>query len=656
MKKISLLLLLLVICLGVKAQEPRFIFPDRTDSVAVVGKQAPKKALSDSIAHDSIHTPNIYAWKIDTRYGTQRLVDRDSLLYNFHQSSLMDGKGISVGYLGNLGSPAQSKMFFERGEGSQFSFLNAFEYYYKKPSDQYFLNTKEPYSNFTYFSGGGKQSKEEELKAELSFNVNKSLNVGFNIDYVYSRGFYSNLSNKQYNYNLFASYLTDKLEIHAFGGNNYFANSENGGILGDSLLGVKPSVPSLDLPVAMESVWNKVRGKQLFATGKYNIGYHNEDSTAFIPVASLIYTTNYADQRRRFTARQNARIDKSIYDSNLEFREAVDDNTAYWSFKNTFAIALNEGFKDWVKFGLKLFVEQDFRKYLVPDFEEPMFGRVASQSSTVIGGALTKSKGRYLKYDLSADIGVTGYNLGEFRVNGDISTVIPFRGKDAIVRANAYIKNLKPTFFENNYMSRYHYNWSNDFGDIKRVYLGGEIIIPHTKTKLSGGVENIDNYIYYGTDRKPAQEGSNIQVVALRIDQKLNAGILHWDNQIAFQTSSKESVLPLPKLNLYTNIYLQTKIAQVLTVQLGVDAHIHSKYYAPGYDPLTLQFYNQRDVKIGAFPITTVYANLHLKKTRFFVMMYNVAGSMGDSDYFSLPHYPVNPMIMKFGLSWDFNN
>lgn len=91
-------------------------------------------------------------------------------------------------------------------------------------------------------------------------------------------------------------------------------------------------------------------------------------------------------------------------------------------------------------------------------------------------------------------------------------------------------------------------------------------------------------------------------------------------------------------------------------MQLGVDAHYHTKYYAQGYDPALGQFINQNEVEVGNFPFATAYANLHLKKTRFFVMMYNIAQGYGDSNYYITPNYPVNPMVFKFGLSWNFTN
>lgn len=607
----------------------------------------------------------IYGWTISQRLGERMIVERDTSLYNFHQSTLMDSKDIAVSYLSNIGSPAQSKIFFDRDEPSLFSFLDTYGYSLMKPEKKVFLNTKIPYSNIFYQrTESSSQTREERFNSELSWNINKKLNVGFDINYLYARGYYSNLASKEFSYDLFASYISRKYEMHAFVYNNNFINSENGGLASDSSITdpVKNQSfrSSTDIDVNFSDAWNRVKGRQIYLNNKYNLGFSQTDT---IPVSSIILTSYYADQQRKFISEDDSYVGTTAKTAtDLQYQEnnytsPANDNMAYWSFKNTLGISLNEGFRKWVKFGLTAFVEQDFRKYKLPNktFASMQISTLEAQNATVIGGVLSKEKGRLLRYRLSADLGVLGYNLGEFRAAGKLTTRIKFGGKDAEVSANAYIKNLKPTFFENNFYSKY-ISWDNNFSDIRRVYVGGEIYLPQTKTRIKGGVENLQNYIYYGSDKYIAQEGGSIQVIGLQLDQKLNAGPLHWDNQIAYQVSSNTDALPLPLISAYSNVYLQTVLSKVLTLQMGVDARLFTKYYAPGYDPVILQFYNQKDTKIGNFPISTAYINLHLKKTRFFIMMYNIMKGVGNREYFTTAHYPVNPMIFKMGLSWDFDN
>ena len=59
-------------------------------------------------------------------------------------------------------------------------------------------------------------------------------------------------------------------------------------------------------------------------------------------------------------------------------------------------------------------------------------------------------------------------------------------------------------------------------------------------------------------------------------------------------------------------------------------------------------------VEIGNYPIINVYANIHLKRTRIYAMMYHVNEGMGNRNAFYAPHYPINPRLFKFGISWNF--
>ena len=96
-----------------------------------------------------------------------------------------------------------------------------------------------------------------------------------------------------------------------------------------------------------------------------------------------------------------------------------------------------------------------------------------------------------------------------------------------------------------------------------------------------------------------------------------------------------------------------------MTINLGGDVRYFTKYYAPDYSPLigqfTIQDNGENNVEIGNYPIVNVYANMHLKHTRFFVMMTHVNAGDGGRRFF-VPHYPLNGMVLRFGVSWNFFN
>ena len=63
-----------------------------------------------------------------------------------------------------------------------------------------------------------------------------------------------------------------------------------------------------------------------------------------------------------------------------------------------------------------------------------------------------------------------------------------------------------------------------------------------------------------------------------------------------------------------------------------------------------------KNVKVGNYPIVNAYANVHIKHTRFFVMMSHLNAGQGDKNYFFTPHYPMNQRVFRMGVSWNFFN
>ena len=682
-EKLLILCLLSFFATVLVAQQPHIIVPDSTlitsekDSLDIIMEQAKREqgmGKITPISTDSTEQHTRYnVWKIHERTGERYDATADTLLYNYQHTTIPDGYSVAMGYLGNLGSPVISKLFFDRGESSHFFFYDAYYPYNKDVDKQLFFNTRVPYSRINYQRAGGNIDKEERLETRFTMNFNRHLNVGFDLDFINAKGFYASQAAKQNNFSVYANYLSDRIEVHGYASQTSATNFENGGISDSTFItnpeSIEQSFTSRDIPTYFTKTWNRMKTNQYYLSARYNLGYNEpsltpDEEKEFVPVASIILTSRYKEQYRRFLSYDTARVTlpngdevgkiDTLYNNNY-YKSAVDDSTRFSTLKNTLALSMREGFRDWVKFGLTVFVEHETRNFNLLDTIGD--GRYKhTEQATCIGGILSKQQGKYLRFNAEADLGVLGENLGEFRINGNVQTTFNIAGKQANLMGEAYIKNLKPKFLEQQYHSKYFW-WNNDFDDTRRVYIGGKLFIPFTNTTLSVGVENIQNLVYFDDNKLPFQESDNIQVVSARIDQNFKVGIFNWNNSVVYQTSSNEDAIPLPTLSAYSNLFLKTKIVDELTLQLGVDAHYHTEYYAPGYEPALLQFYNQREKKVGNYPIMTGYANMHLKQMRFFVMMYNIGDLIiGKPNYFSLPNYPVNPMLFKLGVSVNLNN
>jgi len=660
---------------------------------------AANKAIPDSLMKPdsaALNNKRITAFQLTPRIGDTYIATMDTDKFNFSNSTLVESQSLAIGYLANVGSPSQTRIFSERKEARDFIFADAYDNYITTPENAQYYNTKIPYTQALYTSQGGSDNKDERLKGTLTSNFGKRINVGADMDYIYSRGIYKNNGNKLLSYRFFGSYEGDHYTAHAYLSNFNFVNYENGGLTNDSVIthpnelftgGRSQNDPKAYDIRYSENVWNRVRGKQYFLSHRYNFGFYREleekDSLGnpkkqFVPVSSIIHTMEYNDNRRRFYSASTA-IDSSYLNADGTTRvygllKGVDDQTSYWNLRNTFALSLREGFQDWVKFGLTAFVTFDKRKFELPaaipglsygatgsgSYPTPStFNFAANQIydefSTYIGGELSKRLGSILTYDARGELCVVGDDIGEFRLNGNLQTTFKLFNKDLSIRAEGYIHNVTPSFYMRHFHSRYFW-WDNKLDKTQQIYLGAKINLESTHTQLSAGVESIQNYVYMGKDGMPAQKNGNIQVLSARIKQDFIGTHFGWENEAAYQLSNNKEILPLPQLSLYTNLYVKFITSKVLTIQIGSNMYYYSSYYAPYYEPATQQFQLQDELKIGNYPLINAYVNFHLKQARFYIMAYNISSKFATPNYFSLPHYPLNSMTLKIGIAITLND
>lgn len=675
--------------------------------------------------------PKLYMWKLSETLGNRTIIPADTASLNFQSTNLVEGMFGHYNYLGNLGSPRLSRLFFEREESEPTIFMAPFSSFFTRPDQVLFTNSNVPYTNLTYYKAGNKVNGEERFKSYFSVNVNKQLAFGFNIDYLYGRGYYQNQSTSHFNAGLFGSYIGEKYQVQAVYNNFFLKMNENGGIADDQYItrpenmsGGKKEYESTTIPVKLEQSSNRNKDFYIYLTQRYRLGFtrrvrntqegkpavsapkassspsseaeisaSNNDialpndsiasksvstlaaandslpsvSTAdndslfeeeFVPVTSFIHTLKVERSRHQF--RSGSEPEGFFPEEYKLYKNYSNDSTTAFSVKNVFGIALLEGFNKYAKAGLTAYISHKFSRYdlMNTDTLTDMRRIRYTEQEIFLGGELAKREGKLLHYNVNGEVGLVDKAIGQFRVNANLD--LNFRlWKDTVnFYARGYVSNTLPSFYMRHYHSN-HYNWDKDNMDKEfRTRVEGELNISHWGTNLRAGVENIKNYTYFNQSALPEQNGGNIQVLSATLKQDFRLGVFHLDNEVTWQKTSNETVLPLPQLSLYHNFYILAKLAKkVLTVQLGADVRYFTKYNAPAYAPGVQQFHLQPTddlVEIGGYPIVNVYANLHLKRTRIFAMMYHVNAGMGSANSFLVPHYPINPRLFKIGVSWNF--
>lgn len=388
----------------------------------------------------------------------------------------------------------------------------------------------------------------------------------------------------------------------------------------------------------------------------------------YVPVTSFIHTLDFNNYRRIYEAYQTP-TDYYLHRYNVAEKLAGDsiyDKTTHWSLRNTFAISMLEGFNKWAKAGLKLFGTHELRHFTLPD---SVAMRSWNENALSVGAQLIKAQGKTLHYNVTGELGVAGVNAGEIHVDGGIDVNFPLWKDTMTLAASGFYHHEKPSFYYRHYQGR-HFWWDDDdLSMVDHFRVQGVLRYQKTRTTLRVAFDEMKNYTYFATTYTTSdagrlanavevrQAGDPISVFTAELKQDFTLGPLNWETVATVQKSTNEDALPLPLVNVYTNLYLRFKIAHVLKCDFGADVRYFTKYKAPDYVPAIGQYAVQaNDVKteIGNYPLVNVYANFHLKHTRFFAMMSHVNASSGG--YFFAPHYPLNGRVFRFGVSWNFFN
>lgn len=779
--RLTSLLLVLLSLTGARAQ-------DVYNQIDETGNITQRRDNQNFNKHNNDTTRNkevpkgLYTWTIDRKFGDMTPVQPDTVHHLFQNTTFNTGMYGEFNTTGNNYTSRLSRIFINRAETDNFIFTQPYSYVEKRPELFHFMNTLSPYTSIAYDNCGDKTNGEDHISAKFGVNAGKRLNIGFDLDYAYARGYFSNQSNSHFNGSLFSSYTGDQYNMHFFFNAGHHKITENGGIGDDNHIthpeSFQDNLAENEIPTILQKNWNRNDHQNIFLTHRYNIGFYRKvkmteaelkarafaeaskkdkerreaekkkdgkedehsskkrgkeqkqftgrpegarimgaepkvdslmtdsiskrikiedqakldslnraqaiqnsiDATMkneYVPVTSIIHTlewNNYNHRYQAYNTPDNYYLNR-YYEKGLEYgNDTIYDQVKHMQVKNTLGLSLLEGFNKYMKAGLKGFVTFDYNNYQMPDStaEGVLYRNKWTESNVSFGGQISKTQGKAFHFNLRAETWVGGALSGQLKF--DFNTDVNFKlfGDTVQLAANAYFHRIEPVFLQRHYHAMHIWWDDDDKSKETRTHIEGRFSYKKTNTMLRIAVDEIQNYTYYGmsydatTERRTKmtagvyQESGNINVFTAQLHQNFRVGILNWENVLTFQNSSNKDVLPLPAFNVFTNLYLKFRIAKVLNVELGADAIYFTKYYAPDYCPAINQFAIQKNeasrVELGGYPFIDVYANLKLKKVRFFVMMSHVNSGSGNRMSFLAPHYPTNSNVLHLGVSWPFFN
>jgi hypothetical protein len=255
-------------------------------------------------------------------------------------------------------------------------------------------------------------------------------------------------------------------------------------------------------------------------------------------------------------------------------------------------------------------------------------------------------------------------------MGGDVAARLFIKERPLSLSGRIRFSTQEPSYWERKFSSN-HYMWNNSFSKENETRIEGSLNIPHVGLTATVSQSILGNKIYYAGGAldpeqphiiyvKPVQATDVVSVtgVYLREDLpiRLGASSVNLNHRVMLQWSTDQKVIPLPLASAYLSYFFEFHVVKdVLRLQIGVDGRDNTPYYAPGWNPGVGQFYNQREKQLGDYVWLDAFVNAKWKRMRILVKWEHLNDDMmGQRNFFSVLHYPMNRRVLKLGLSWNF--
>lgn len=595
-------------------------------------------------------------WYLEQQQTNKKYSGIDTLLPYYEINNPVWRKNFTATYLGNLGTAAESNIFPQRFEPTEFILFKPIEYYTESSERVMYYSTKKPFTILSYSSGGQKSTQEQVLQAIHTQNVNQKLNFGIIYTLYSSVGNYPNQQAKDNAFAFCSNYHSPRYELHGNIVINKLNIEENGGILADTV----PEQGNLSyIPVNLEFAASKYFHMGGLITQSLHFGRFPWSSTDSLKkdndvyLSTLHYTIRYDRYLRSFkvsslnsfSSTGDNLTDSAYFKHFYESTEESADSVFFRKFSQQLQLELHESPKAWFKFKGRAGVFHELFSY-------PYNSKKQHDFNAGINATLVSIAGRHLAWTFNGQYVLVGYNAFDYQIGAQMKTVF----NNWQVRVEAGRQAERPEFYLRRYFSN-NVAWDfpgsgHDLAKSETSWLKGEIEGP--SFLIMGDLRWMDHYVFF-TDSMPAQPDKGFAVATVTASKLFHLGKFYSQFQASLQHSGSDVVhLPLVAIRNSTR-FEQSLVKNVLMGNLGFDVYYFTSYYADGYNPALGEFFVQKEKKIGNYPFIDVFLNFKLKRTRIMLKYEHVnSGLFLPQTYFTAWHYPMQPRMLKFGVSWTF--
>jgi hypothetical protein len=473
-------------------------------------------------------------------------------------------------------------------------------------------------------------------------------------------GTYQQQKSNNYNLALKTHYFTEDLRYGILLNytNGRINVEENGGILYDSIYEQDIEPSRSIIPIKLTNAGNRLRSSGVYLQQYFQLSKKSKsvriDSTESerrkikFKFGRISHSFNY---KRNSLAYSDMAVDTLNYPVIYQDSLTTYDSVFFQQVENTFSWS-NADYLNRINpqpFLILLGIKHQLAE-VQDTLTKTTFSHLAPYGSIEISPAPfldLKGSGSYV------------LNGDEYQGDFDLSAMATLQ----IMRNNRYkttlnfemnFDNHAASYFYQHYYSN-HFRWDNGFNKVKTN--GIAAFIAMNRLKAGFDIFKIKDYLYFGADTLPKQYNQSIEVLKIYLNKQFKLGKFDVDGRFIYQKASRQDIIRLPELMAYFTFTFNWKLFNgALHTRTGFDVYYFSKYYADSYMPAIRSFYLQNEREIGDFMHIDAFLNFNVKRTRFFMKFQNVLSGFGQRNFYTVPHYPLQDMAFKFGLSWRFHD
>jgi hypothetical protein len=513
-------------------------------------------------------------------------------------------------------------------------------------------------------------------------NINPQLNVGFNLNFIGSHGFYprqagSDLTgaifswyeSKSKRYNLLASYNFNNLKA-----------PENGSIQNDSIFTAPATtnyVTAQNQPVRLYNSSDNIRNngfyiKQFYYIGKIDTTIKSVDKTKILPTQRVSYTFYYNKNTYKFL--QNEPDTYGVFPDYYYSSTYSRDSLSVFHLQNGFSYSFylrgkSTGIvKNEVKVDLGLVHDYyTYQQYVTDTITNANFSRqVVNQrvQNSSFQDITLKAKAGYrfsnkILLDVDLQQIAAGRDFGNFLYEAKLT--LSGGQKAGRITFGAYQQSSSPPLVYTDWISN-HYIFHNSFSNQKTTNLSFNYVNDLLKFDLKAEYYMINDYLYFtaepnGIDATPTQLHSPINLIKLSAGKNITLGRWHFDNYVVYQKSDYQNTLRTPSVYTYSSLYYSKLLFSVLNSNFGINVRYNTPYVAPSYAVGLGQFYNNTpNLTFSSYPIATVFFKATLIRTNIMIAYDYANQGLFSKGYYMVNRYPAPSSLLKIGVSWSFYN